>query len=381
MLIFTPVNSDFIPFELRSLSLAGFRNHECRQFEFNSNLIGISGPNGVGKTNLLDAIHYLCSTKSYFQYLDSGNVFQGSEGFRIEGRFLHQGMEKKVVCLFREGLGKQVSCDGKLYERFSEHFVGFPAVIIAPEDSSIISDGSGPRRRWMDTLLCQLDPAYLNQLGSYHRVLMQRNGLLRQTINGKGPDETLLDILDSRLAFFGYPVFLARQALMSQLVPRVREYYRRISQGGEEADILYQSSLLQVDFGELLLSSRSRDLVSQRTSRGLHKDDWAFLLDRRGLRNEGSQGQRKSFLFALKLAQFQILKERKSQAPILLLDDLFDKLDAGRVRRLISIFCEEDYGQIFITDTDEGRLRSEFSSRNNHLQLISLPGYTPSLPN
>jgi DNA replication and repair protein RecF len=357
---------------LKNISLLQFKNYADAGFSFNDRIIGLCGNNGIGKTNLLDAIYYLCFTKSYFSKSDQQNVFHGSSGFRIEGNFSLEKMENKVTCILRETGKKEFLLNLEPYEKFSAHVGKFPCVIIAPDDVQIIAGGSEERRRFLDALLCQLDTKYLQSLIEYNKILQQRNGYLRTLAERKGEDASLLDVYDEQLLSPGNYVFEQRQTFLRDILPRVSQFYKKIAGNEEPLELRYGSQLLQSSLENILSRNRDRDLLVQRTSGGIHKDDIDITLREQNFKNIGSQGQRKSLLFAMKLTEYETLKKAKGFAPLLLLDDVFEKLDAWRMHNLLDWVCIQNEGQIFITDTHEDRISTHLEQLFINYQLIRL---------
>lgn len=349
------------------ISLTQFKNYSHRVFHFSKRIVGITGRNGSGKTNLLDAIYYLCFSKSYFSTAEHQNVQYETNGFRLEALLQRHAKDEKVVCTMKEGK-KEIALNDEAYERFSRHIGQFPAVMIAPDDAEIILGGSEGRRKWLDSLLSQLQPGYLDHLIAYHKVLQQRNSLLKTM----QPIDALLDVFDEQLVQHGIPVYEARKAFLETFIGQVQDRYDYLAGKHETVAFRYQSQLQEQGLASLLAGSRLRDKQMQRTTQGIHRDDLLFLLDEHLMKNSASQGQRKSFLFALKLAQYEAIRAHKQFPPILLLDDVFEKLDQERVSRLISLVQGPDYGQVFITDTHGDRLLQAFSDNPDAIQLISM---------
>lgn len=326
----------------------------------------------MGKTNLLDAIHYLCFTKSYFTRQDGLNIHQGHQGFRIEGKFRINDRDEKAVCILRETGKKEFSVNDDLYTKFSRHIGRFPCVIIAPDDVQLIIGGSEERRKFIDTLLAQLDHDYLQALINYTRILQQRNSFLRAFDQGFGRDVSVLDILDEQLAKEGQAIFERRRDFLLRFLPMVKLLYNDICQKYENITLIYETELHQAELSSLLERNRQKDLLIQRTSAGIHKDDLFFHLGNQPFKNIASQGQRKSLLFALKLAEMEILKQEKRLSPLLLLDDVFEKLDEERILNLLTRVCSDEEIQIFITDTSCERLKLQFGKMGRGLQLVEL---------
>ncbi len=358
--------------QLSRISLTLFKNYEFNSFDFSSRVVGICGLNGKGKTNLLDAIYYCCFTKSYFTGSDQLNIRFNQEGFRLEAHFENSSIPQKVVCINRLAVKKELYLNEVPYEKLSQHIGLLPTVMIAPDDIEIITGGSEGRRKLMDTILCQLDAQYLQQLMIYNKVLLQRNSLLKQFAEKGVTDEPLLQILDQQIAAPGNYVFQKRKSFTAQLLPLVQNFYQQIAENEEVVRIGYESKLLQHSLEELLIKNRERDGYLQRTNAGPHKDDLSFELNGQPFKSIASQGQRKSLLFAVKLAEFEIIKANKGFAPLLLLDDVFEKLDESRMQNLLHWVCVQNDGQVFITDTHRERLEQALSSLHIQAQIIEL---------
>ncbi len=300
---------------LDTISLTRFKNYTDRQFVFSERIIGFCGPNGAGKTNLLDAIYYLCLTKSYFSRTDAASASFGFQGFRIEGNFTREQESFKTVCILRENGKKELILNQENYTRFSQHIGKFPVVFVAPDDILLVTGGSEERRKFIDTIISQVDPQYLQHLIQYNRILLQRNGLLKQFAETGRTDETLLDVLDQQLIPPGEYIYTQRKSFLQAYIPVVKRKYEMIAGKAEGLDLIYQSPIQQQSLTELLLLSRQRDIYAQRTTTGVHKDELDIRLGDQPLKNTASQGQRKSLLFALKLAEFSVLQSFKGFPP------------------------------------------------------------------
>ncbi len=363
----------FVSLSIDSIALYQFKNYFQTEHQFTERITGICGRNGVGKTNLLDAIHYLCFTKSYFTRHDTLVTQHGHEGFRLEGHFTLNGLAEKAVCVLRENGRKEFSVNDDAYTRFSKHIGRYPCVVIAPDDVQLIIGGSEDRRKFIDALLAQLDSEYLQSLINYTRILQQRNSFLKTYNEAYGSkDLSVLDVLDEQLGREGGKIFLKRKDFLLQFLPRVKTLYIEIAKQYEPVTLIYESELLQKDFSELLQYNRQKDLTIQRTTSGIHKDDLIFGMGEQTFKSVASQGQRKSLLFALKLAQVEIIKTEKRLSPILLLDDVFEKLDEERIQNLLNRVAADSEAQVFITDTNCSRLQKSLSQLNVSYGIISL---------
>jgi DNA replication and repair protein RecF len=357
---------------IKDISLLQFKNYSRVSFSFEERIVGICGKNGVGKTNLLDALYYLCFTKSYFSRSDQQAVHRGAAGFRLEGHLEKDGQMTEVVCILRETGKKEFLADGQPYEKFSRHIGRFPCVIIAPDDIQIITGASEERRRFLDALLSQLDAAYLQQLIDYNKILQQRNGFLKSLTERRLTDRGLLEVYDGQLVRAGEQIFERRRQFLASFLPLAGRYYTLVAGAEEPISLGYESQLLYGGFAELLRQGLERDLALQRTGVGIHRDDIGLAYADLPFKAMASQGQRKSLLFALKLAEYETLKRDKGFSPFLLLDDVFEKLDEFRMRNLLDRVCVQDDGQIFITDTHAERIRRELDGLGAGYQIIGL---------
>ena len=357
------------------IALTGYKNYHSKTFHFTERVIGICGLNGKGKTNLLDAINYLCFTKSYFSKSDILNVHFGAEGFRLEGELQNEkdneGVQK-IVCIYRSSLKKEFYLNDVAYEKFSQHIGKFPCVMIAPDDIEMITGRSEERRKFIDTLISQVDAEYLQQLIVYNKVLLQRNSFLKNESSKNTFDTGLLEVLDQQMIPPANYIHTIRKEFSKNLFPLIQDFYKSISENNEVVTLEYNSQLNENSFAQLLVSSRQKDRLLQRTNTGIHKDDLTFLLNENIFKTIASQGQRKSLLFACKLAEFEILKKIKGFSPVLLLDDVFEKLDENRMKNLLEYVCQKNNGQVFITDTHLDRLQTALSQFGDAVQIIEL---------
>ncbi len=345
--------------KIKKISLIQYRNYAASVFEFGGGVTCITGPNGSGKTNLLDAVYYLCYTKSYFSAYQQNSVQMGMDGFRVTGVFSHGDEEEKISCKWKAAK-KEVFRNEVLYEKFTDHIGRYSAVMIAPDDTELINGGSEPRRRWVDSILGQVDKEYLEKLMHYQRVLLQRNAWLKMQAFKATADYTELDYYNAQLSADGDYIYKQRCAFIQAFLPLLEEFYHRLSGGKELIQVNYSSDLTQKPLAEWLHHGLEHDLRLQRTLRGIHKDDWDFTLNDMVLKQFGSQGQKKSFLFALKLGQYAYLSKVLGHLPILLLDDIFEKLDQSRMEALLRIIRQPDFGQVILTDTHRERIEQAF---------------------
>ncbi|MCB0554037.1 MAG: DNA replication/repair protein RecF [Phaeodactylibacter sp.] len=341
---------------LQHYILTNFKNYESQRIDCSPRLNCYVGHNGMGKTNLLDAVYYLCMGKSHFNLPDSLIARHNEAFFRLEGHFLRENRPERIVAKVTPRKKKELERNNTAYLRLSEHVGLLPVVMIAPDDTYLATEGSEARRRFLDNTLSQLDNHYLQQLITYNKVLQQRNALLKQFADNGRYNTALIEAYDQQLLGPGRAIHEARRQFMSRFQGILREKYRVISGEAESIDCTYDSKLNDHSFESLLEDAREKDRILQRTTVGIHKDDLDFTIAGYPLKRFASQGQLKSFVLALKLAQYRLLQSEKKMAPILLLDDIFDKLDNERVRHLLGLLLEGDFGQVFITDTDENRL-------------------------
>ncbi len=358
---------------LKQLSILNFKNYTEAALHFASEANAFTGDNGAGKTNLLDAIHYLSLCKSYFNPVDSQQIKQGEDWFMLQGEFDKDGQSDVVACSLKRNQKKQFKKNKKEYTRLADHIGLFPLVMISPNDSAIITDGSEERRRFVDNVISQTDPRYLDVLIAYNRCLMQRNSLLKQAAKRGRLDKGLLEVLNTQLVELGSTIFEKRKAFMAEFIPEFNKHYHFLTEAVESVSLIYESLLMEDDFLHLLEQNLERDRLLERTTVGIHKDDLLFSIHQdMPLKKFGSQGQQKSFLIALKLAQYTFLHRQKGFKPLLLLDDIFDKLDDRRTRKLMQMVSADDFGQIFITDTDAVRINRIFEEINRKICIFEI---------
>lgn len=355
---------------LRTLSLLNFKNYAEAELAFSPTLNAFTGDNGAGKTNLLDAIHYLGLCKSYFNPIDSQQILQGGEFFMLNGVFDKNSHEEVIACAVKRNQKKQFRRNKKDYTRLADHIGQFPLVMISPVDSELITGGSEERRKFIDNVISQTDNHYLDELISYNHILQNRNALLKNMHETGRNDAALTEVFDEQLAASGAQVFERRKQFMAEFVPLFNTHYQFITDGAEPVTLAYQSALFETEFITLLKNTFQRDRVLQRTSAGIHKDELEFTVHEMPLKKFGSQGQQKSFLIALKLAQYSYLQQQKGFKPMLLLDDIFDKLDEHRVAKLMQMVSHNDFGQVFITDTSHDRIAEIFECIGQEIRIF-----------
>ena len=357
---------------LKQLSLTQYKNIRSKTFDFNPKINCFVGDNGKGKSNILDAIYHLAFGKSYFNPIASQNIQLGEDFFVVEGRYEREEREEKIVCSLKKGQKKVMKRNGKVYEKLSDHIGLIPTVIISPADRDLIAEGSSTRRKFMDGVIGQTDAVFLQNLIEYHKILSQRNALLKFFALNNTFESDTLAVYDDQLSQRSTALYEKRKAFMETFIPVFNTRYQDISEGNERVDLEYESQLHQNSHRALLESSLEKDKILQYTSTGIHKDDINFLLEAQPIKKFGSQGQQKTFLIALKLAQFDFLKKQTGGAPLLLLDDAFDKLDQKRLTQIISLFDQNDFGQIFLTDTHEERTLNALHSLKSSYELFKL---------
>ena len=338
---------------LEKIVISDFRNIRLQEVEFSPNVNCISGNNGEGKTNLLDAVYYLSMTKSAFAASDRFNFRHGTEEFSLLGTYrMENGMSSRFSMKTSLKGEKKMKRDDKVYEKISGHIGVLPVVMVSPSDISLVSESGEERRRFVNSVLSQMDSGYMASLQQYNRLLLQRNRMLKDM----EVDRSLLEVIDMRMSSLAEPVHQARKRFVEDLLPVVSEYYRLVSGDSEKVCIEYDSELSKASLDQLLAASFDRDRAMKYTTSGLQRDDFIFTMNGHPIRRYGSQGQQKSFLVALKFAQYEIMKKNYGFAPILLLDDVFDKLDMNRISNLLQMVASNDFGQIFITDSNKVRM-------------------------
>lgn len=353
---------------LKRLKIVNFKNFGAFEAEFSPKINSLTGPNGTGKTNILDAVYYLCFTKSYFASTDVQNIRHGENFMMLEGVFSDENGDRQVLMSLQRGAKKTVKRDGKQVERMGEYIGAYPLVIVSPADRDLIADGSSLRRKFIDGVVSQTSSQHLDAVVSHARIIELRNALL------KTPSVTSLqiDVYDKAMIELGRKIYEGRQSFLERFVPVFKKTYSDISGGGEQADITYTSIFENPDAGEILHAARARDLMVGFSTTGAHKDDLKFTLDGYPVKNYGSQGQQKTFLTALKLAQFHFITSLTGRKPILLLDDIFDKLDSRRVEYIMSLVNGDTFGQIFVSDTQPERIRELMRAQGEGHSIFTL---------
>lgn len=347
---------------LEKINLLNFKNYEELDLDFSPQINCILGENGSGKTNLLDAIYYLSFTKSAFSSVETQNVRHGEPLLMLRGVFEKKEQQHTIRCSWQAGQKKQVQNSKVPYEKMSEHIGEFPVVLISPDDTDLIRGASELRRRFFDTMMSQIDAEYLLSLMRYNSILKQRNALLKQFAERNTYDSDLLDSYSDQLLDVGHRLYQKRSAFVDKFIPHFIRHYNNLSGKKEEVSIQYTSHFADENYRAIFFKTYRKDLVIQRTSLGIHRDDYHFQIDEYPTKRYGSQGQQKSFVIALKLAQFDVLREEKQLKPILLLDDIFDKLDDFRINKLTEMVVQHSFGQLFVTDARPERTRSIFGN-------------------
>ena len=357
---------------IEEISIVNYKNISDATIGFSPRLNCFIGKNGAGKTNILDAIYYLSFCKSFFTVGDQLNINHDENYFILNGLYQRSESMETITCGLQKGQKKQFKRNTKLYRKFQEHIGLLPLVMISPSDVELILGGSDERRKFMDGVISQYNQNYLDDLLKYNRALVQRNNLLKQFASDRYFDEELLIIWDQQLAEYGTRIHDERTRFVEKLIPVFQKYYSFISQGNEEVGLVHQSDLYKSGFEALLKDSLVKDRAVQYTSVGIHKDDLVLNLGEHPIKKLGSQGQKKTYLVALKLAQFDFIKEISGIKPILLLDDIFDKLDSHRVEQIVATVAGEQFGQIFITDTNRGHLDSIIQKLDTDFRIFNV---------
>ncbi len=364
---------------LQNLHILNYKSIEGADLDFTPGINCFVGDNGAGKTNLLDAIYYLAFCKSFLGIGDSQNIRHDQSFFVLQGNFQRNNDLEQIYCGFKRNQKKQFKRNKKDYERLADHIGLLPLVMISPNDELLITEGAEERRKYMDGVVSQYDRNYLYALMRYNKLLVQRNAYLKQWREQGGGDLGLLEVLDAQLGVLGNAIHQQRQKFVETLLPVFNQYYHLLSGAQEQVSLVYQSGLHQYDLAHGLMACRQRDLQLGYTTRGIHKDELNLLLNGHPIKKIGSQGQKKSFLIALKLAQFQFLSQHNGFKPILLLDDIFDKLDLKRGANLITLVANHTFEQIFITDTNRAHLESVLSGTGKDFRVFNVANGAVSL--
>lgn len=357
---------------LKTLSILNYKNFDSKTFDFDSKINCFVGANGIGKTNILDAIYHLSFGKSYFNPIASQNIKHDEDFFVVDGVYLKQEKQEKIIVSLKKGQKKIIKRNGKIYDKFSDHIGFLPLVIISPADRDLIIEGSDTRRKFIDGVISQSDKTYLQQLISYNKVLTQRNALLKYFAVNNTFNSDTLDIYNSQLNELGQAIHEKRNEFLKVFVPIFKARYKAISNGNEIVNLSYKSDLFEDSLATLLQHHLNKDKALQYTSVGVHKDDLKFEIETYPMKKFGSQGQQKSFLIALKLAQFDFIKAQNGVTPILLLDDIFDKLDEQRVGQIIKLVDDENFGQLFISDTHTDRTEAAIKQVHQSYEIFKL---------
>jgi len=357
---------------LQQIALVNYKNFTSKTFQFNHKINCFIGNNGVGKTNVLDAIYHLSYSKSYFNSVSSQNINHNADFFVIDGQYQKNDREEKIIIGLKKGQKKTIKRNGKLYERFSDHIGFLPLVIISPSDSDLINNGSEVRRKFMDSIISQSDKSYLTVLIKYTKTLAQRNALLKYFALNSTFNADTLAVYNEQLIEYGSEIHQKRKSFISNFIPIFLARYKVLSANNETVDLVYKSQLNDTELATLFVENLQKDRVLQYTSVGIHKDDFVFKIADYPIKKFGSQGQQKTFLIALKLAQFDFLCQQSSVKPILLLDDIFDKLDEQRVTELINLVNKDTFGQIFISDTHTERTETVLKNTKQAYEIFKL---------
>jgi DNA replication and repair protein RecF len=355
---------------IEEISIVNFKNIKDNKVNFSPKLNCFIGNNGAGKTNMLDAVYYLSFCKSFFNSIDNLNINHEENYFMIQGNYTRIGSNETISCGLQKGHKKQFKRNAKPYKKLADHIGLLPLVMITPSDVNLILGGSDERRKFMDGVISQYNQNYLDDLLKYNRALQQRNNLLKQFVSDRYFDAELLEIWDNQLVEYGNRIHEERKKFVEKLIPLFQHYYTFISQGNEQVRLTHESDLYFNRFEDLLKESVPKDRAAQYTTTGIHKDELELNIGEYPIRKLGSQGQKKTYLVALKLAQFNFIKQISELKPILLLDDIFDKLDQNRVEQIIKVVSGEEFGQIFITDTNREHLDGIIRKMNTEFRIF-----------
>ncbi len=357
---------------IEEISIVNYKNIKECKIKFSPKLNCFIGNNGAGKTNVLDAVYYLSFCKSFFNSLDYLNINHQENYFMLQADYQRQDSNEVISCGLQRGNKKQFKRNSKIYKKLIDHIGLLPLVMITPADDNLISGGSDERRKFMDGVISQYNQNYLDDLMKYNRALLQRNNLLKQIASDRAYDPELLMVWNEQLVFYGERIHAERKKFVEKLIPVFQQYYTFISQGNEIVGMIHQSDLYEGNFDQLLKESLPKDKAFQYTTTGIHKDDLVLNIGEFPIRKLGSQGQKKTYLVALKLAQFSFIKQISGLNPILLLDDIFDKLDQLRVEQIIKVVAGEDFGQILITDTNREHLDGIIKKMNTDFRIFNV---------
>ena len=366
---------------LKSIHLINFKNYEEAEIALSSNVNCFVGMNGSGKTNILDAVHYLSLCKSYMNVLDRQNIRFDQQFFAIQGIWDKDQQEIAIHCAVKAGAKKVFKRNKKEYEKLADHIGQFPAVMISPYDRDLISEGSELRRKWMDGIISQFDRHYLDDIQKYGKILDQRNALLKNMYEQRLFDRESIEVWNDQMSRIGAAIHQKRKQFLEEFIPVFQERYNYIGLEEEEVHLEYRSQLNEMSFDDLLKAFEKKDAITHYSNGGTHKDDLLFTIKGHPIKKFGSQGQQKSFIIALRLAQYDWLKKQLNVNPVLLLDDIFDKLDQIRVKKLLNLVSNNYFGQVLVTDTDEERLRDIFQTGDFESKMFSVDqGVVSELP-
>jgi DNA replication and repair protein RecF len=359
---------------LQKIQLIQFKNHLSHQYEFGCRFIGITGKNGTGKTNLLDAIYYLCFARSYFIKSDKLLQHFNYKGFRVDGLFKNDDITHNIKCILREDGKKEIYIDEEAIKKTSEFLGHHTCVMIAPDDIEIINEGSEVRRKFLDTILCQIDKDYLIKLQQYNKIILQRNALLKQLVENNSNKNDLVEVYNNQLHDLATYLYAVRKEKFVLLKEHIIRFYKQMATSIDAIELRYESQLHEAPLKDLLQFNFQKDLYAQRTNYGIHKDELYFSMGEEALKTIASQGQKKSFLLALKLSEFEMLNAHATHPPILLLDDIFERLDDTRIDKLFELITTKLNCQVFITDTSKSRLELSLSKFTKEYEVVEVDG-------
>jgi len=357
---------------INKISILNYKNILDKTFNFDNKINCFVGNNGVGKTNILDSIYHLAIGKSSFTISNENNINHESEFMLLDGLFSINNKKENITCSLKRNETKVLKRNEKIYKKLSDHFGLIPVVLISPYDTNLIIEGSSERRKFMDSIISTYDKNYLQNIITHGKLIKQRNKILKYFNKSAKVDMDSILVYNEQIVKLSKPIHECRKNFVSEFIPLVIDKYNNISGKNEKVTLKYRSDLNENEIGDLLEKSFQKDMILQFTSCGIHKDDLIFKIDNNSIKRFGSQGQQKSFLISLRFAEFEFLKNSNDLAPILLMDDIFDKLDIQRVKNIVDLVNSSEFGQLFVSDTDKTRIEKVLRSLKNSSEIFEI---------